>query len=210
MITSLINHRYEEKTGGEFITDEAIVHHSSKLSVLDSMLATWIPDGHRVLIFVQFVEVCLKGLLRYDYYYWNHGWYRSRYWYDKLVNMNNIITNHHNQTLHILEDYCNYRGYDYCSIHGTTTHQEREDAIHTFNHTPSIPVFLLTTRSGGLGINLSSSDTVVLYDSDWVGMAMADSDDYEDEHEDDYQNPQMDIQAMDRAHRLGQKRNVAM
>ena len=79
MITSLINHRYEEKTGGEFITDEAIVHHSSKLSVLDSMLATWIPDGHRVLIFVQFVEVCLKGLLRYDYYYWNHGWYRSRY-----------------------------------------------------------------------------------------------------------------------------------
>ena len=88
--------------------------------------------------------------------------------------------------MHILEDYCNYRGYDYCSIHGTTTHQEREDAIHTFNHTPSIPVFLLTTRSGGLGINLSSSDTVVLYDSDWVGMAMTDSDDYEDEHEDDY------------------------
>lgn len=56
----LVIYSYEEKVGGEFITDETIVQHSSKLSVLDSMLATWIPDGHRVLIFVQFVEVCLK------------------------------------------------------------------------------------------------------------------------------------------------------
>ena len=67
-----------------------------------------------------------------------------------------------------MEDYCNLRGYQYCNIDGTTIQQERETAIHTFNHNPSIPVFLLTTRSGGLGINLSSSDTVVLYDSDWV------------------------------------------
>ncbi len=49
-------------------------------------------------------------------------------------------------------------------------------------------VFLLSTRAGGLGINLTAADTVVIYDSDW--------------------NPQMDLQAMDRAHRIGQKNMV--
>ena len=49
-------------------------------------------------------------------------------------------------------------------------------------------VFLLSTRAGGLGINLTAADTVIIYDSDW--------------------NPQMDLQAMDRAHRIGQKKPV--
>ena len=61
-----------------------------------------------------------------------------------------------------------YRQYKYCYIHGTTTQEERDTSIRSFNSDPSIPVFLLTTRSGGLGINLSTADTVVLYDSDWV------------------------------------------
>lgn len=65
-----------------------------------------------------------------------------------------------------------YREYQYCCIHGTTTQEERDESIHSFNNNPSIPVFLLTTRSGGLGINLSSADTVVLYDSDWVSEYM--------------------------------------
>lgn len=51
---------------------------------------------------------------------------------------------------------------------GCSTREERETAIASFCSNPSIPVFLLTTRSGGLGINLSAADTVVLYDSDWV------------------------------------------
>ena len=61
-----------------------------------------------------------------------------------------------------------YRKFKYCYIHGATTQEERDVAIRSFNQDPSIPVFILTTRSGGLGINLSSADTVVLYDSDWV------------------------------------------
>jgi helicase SWR1 len=51
---------------------------------------------------------------------------------------------------------------------GCSTREERETAIASFCGDASIPVFLLTTRSGGLGINLSAADTVVLYDSDWV------------------------------------------
>ena len=61
-----------------------------------------------------------------------------------------------------------YSQYKYCYIPGTTTQEERDASIHSFNSDSSIPVFLLTTRSGGLGINLSTADTVVLYDSDWV------------------------------------------
>ena len=57
---SLVINSYEEKVGGEFVTDDTIIQHSSKLSVLDSMLAMWIPVGHRVLVFVQFVEVRLR------------------------------------------------------------------------------------------------------------------------------------------------------
>lgn len=70
------------------------------------------------------------------------------------------------------EDYCLFRRWDYCSIHGTTPQQAREDAIQRFNADASVPVFLLTTRSGGLGINLSAADTVVLYDSDWVRVVL--------------------------------------
>ena len=64
----------------------------------------------------------------------------------------------------------------------------RFDVVHKFNADPSIDVLLLTTHVGGLGLNLTSADTVVFLEHDW--------------------NPQKDLQAMDRAHRLGQKRTV--
>lgn len=60
--------------------------------------------------------------------------------------------------------------------------------MEKFNHDPSIFCFILSTRSGGLGINLTGADTVIFYDSDW--------------------NPAMDAQAQDRAHRIGQTREV--
>jgi SWI/SNF-related matrix-associated actin-dependent regulator of chromatin subfamily A member 5 len=91
--------------------------------------------------------------------------------------------------LDVLEDYMHWRGYQYCRIDGNTQGDEREASIEAFNapHSEKF-VFLLSTRAGGLGINLATADTVVLYDSDW--------------------NPQMDLQAMDRAHRIGQTKEV--
>lgn len=65
---------------------------------------------------------------------------------------------------------------------------DRQAAIDSFNGDPSIFVFLLSTRAGGLGINLTAADTVILFDSDW--------------------NPHQDTQAQDRCHRFGQKRPV--
>ena len=60
--------------------------------------------------------------------------------------------------------------------------------MHDFNNTDKYQIFMLSTRAGGLGINLTGADTVIIYDIDW--------------------NPQNDIQAMDRAYRIGQTRNV--
>ncbi|EDO17896.1 hypothetical protein Kpol_1010p11, partial [Vanderwaltozyma polyspora DSM 70294] len=100
-----------------------------------------------------------------------------------------LIFSQMSRLLDILEDYCYFRGYNYCRIDGSTSHEERIEAIDEYNEPDSDKfVFLLTTRAGGLGINLVTADTVVLYDSDW--------------------NPQADLQAMDRAHRIGQKKQV--
>jgi SWI/SNF-related matrix-associated actin-dependent regulator of chromatin subfamily A member 5 len=91
--------------------------------------------------------------------------------------------------LDILEDYCNYRMYQYCRIDGSTDMNSRDSQIEQFMAEDSSKyIFLLSTRAGGLGINLTAADTVVIYDSDF--------------------NPQMDLQAMDRAHRIGQKNMV--
>ncbi|CAN6629925.1 ISWI chromatin-remodeling complex ATPase Isw2p [Trichomonascus vanleenenianus] len=100
-----------------------------------------------------------------------------------------LIFSQMSRMLDILEDYCLFRGYKYCRIDGQTAHEDRISAIDEYNKPGSEKfVFLLTTRAGGLGINLTTADTVVLYDSDW--------------------NPQADLQAMDRAHRIGQTKQV--
>ena len=91
--------------------------------------------------------------------------------------------------LDILEDYCLFRGYNYCRIDGNTSGEDREAQIDAYNAEGSDKfIFLLSTRAGGLGLNLQKANWVVLFDSDW--------------------NPQVDIQAMDRAHRIGQKKEV--
>lgn len=100
-----------------------------------------------------------------------------------------LIFSQMSQMLDILEDYAIYRGFTYCRIDGKTASCDRTSAIESFNAPNSDKfLFLLTTRAGGLGINLYTADTVILFDSDW--------------------NPQADLQAQDRAHRIGQKKQV--
>ncbi|KAJ8101937.1 SNF2 family N-terminal domain-containing protein [Lipomyces tetrasporus] len=102
-----------------------------------------------------------------------------------------LIFSQMSRVLDILEDYCLFREYEYCRIDGSTAHEDRITAIDEYNKPGSEKfIFLLTTRAGGLGINLTTADTVVLYDSDW--------------------NPQADLQAMDRAHRIGQTKQVVV
>jgi len=90
-----------------------------------------------------------------------------------------------------LEDFCAMRQHRYLRLDGSTHSVERQMNIDRFNVTGSdVFIFLLSTRAGGLGINLATADTVILFDSDW--------------------NPQRDLQAMDRAHRLGQTKQVTV
>lgn len=90
----------------------------------------------------------------------------------------------------LMEEYLTYRNYKYLRLDGSTSIENRRDRVQEFQSNPEIFVFLLSTRAGGLGINLTAADTVIFYDSDW--------------------NPTIDAQAMDRAHRLGQTRQVTV
>lgn len=70
--------------------------------------------------------------------------------------------------LDILEDYLTYKNYKYNRIDGDTSMESRDEQIESFTQKNSEQqVFLLSTRAGGLGINLMTADTVVLFDSDW-------------------------------------------
>lgn len=91
--------------------------------------------------------------------------------------------------LDIMQKYLDYVRITYLRLDGATSADKREQYTALFN-APNSPydIFLLSTRAGGLGLNLQSADTVIIFDSDW--------------------NPQMDLQAQDRAHRIGQKNEV--
>ncbi|RKO92339.1 SNF2 family N-terminal domain-containing protein [Blyttiomyces helicus] len=100
--------------------------------------------------------------------------------------------------MNIFEDYLNLRGWRYLRLDGQTKSEDRTDMLHQFNGKNAageplgfddLPfIFLLSTRAGGLGLNLQTADTVIIFDSDW--------------------NPHQDLQAQDRAHRIGQTKEV--
>ncbi|KAL3239672.1 chromatin-remodeling protein SWR1 [Nakaseomyces bracarensis] len=92
------------------------------------------------------------------------------------------------KVLDILEQFLNYHGYLYMRLDGATKIEDRQILTERFNTDPKVTVFILSSRSGGLGINLTGADTVIFYDSDW--------------------NPAMDKQCQDRCHRIGQTRDV--
>ncbi|KAI9818553.1 MAG: hypothetical protein M1827_000612 [Pycnora praestabilis] len=91
--------------------------------------------------------------------------------------------------MNIMEDFLRLRGLTYLRLDGSTKSDDRSELLKLFN-APDSPYFcfLLSTRAGGLGLNLQTADTVIIYDSDW--------------------NPHQDLQAQDRAHRIGQKNEV--
>jgi len=100
-----------------------------------------------------------------------------------------VIFSQFTSMLDILEDYCVMRGWKFARFDGSTPRAQRNYLINQFNAPGSeYFIFLMSTRSGSLGINLQTADTCILYDSDW--------------------NPQPDIQAMARVHRIGQKKIV--
>lgn len=91
--------------------------------------------------------------------------------------------------LDILQDWTTQlRDWNCCRIDGAISQTDRHEQIKAFNTSPDHKIFLLSTRAGGQGINLVAADTVILFDSDW--------------------NPQQDLQAQDRAHRIGQTKPV--
>ena len=93
--------------------------------------------------------------------------------------------------LDILSEFLRLRGYAFARLDGSTNRVQRTVDMLTFNRQGSpLFIFLLSTRAGGLGVNLQSADTCILYDSDW--------------------NPQVDAQAMARVHRIGQTKPVAV
>jgi hypothetical protein len=123
---------------------------SGKLVLLDKLLPKLRRDGHRVLIFSQFVIM-----------------------------------------LDILNDYLTYYGFKFERLDGSVSAKARQQSIDRFsNPTSDAFIFLLSTRAGGVGINLTAADRVIIFDSDW--------------------NPQNDVQAMARCHRIGQKRMVTV
>ncbi|XP_008115961.2 DNA excision repair protein ERCC-6 [Anolis carolinensis] len=94
------------------------------------------------------------------------------------------------QMLHIIEAFLKQRSYSYVKMDGTTTVASRQPLISRFNEDTSIFIFLLTTRVGGLGVNLTGADRVIIYDPDW--------------------NPSTDTQARERAWRIGQTKEVTV
>ena len=125
-----------------------LIEGSGKLAVLDKMLHRLKDQGHRVLIYSQFVKV-----------------------------------------IDVLHEYMTLRKWTFERFDGSHSHLMRAASVERFNAKNSASfAFLLSTRSGGQGINLATADTVIIYDSDW--------------------NPQNDLQAFARAHRIGQMRSV--
>ncbi|XP_022083274.1 DNA helicase INO80-like isoform X2 [Acanthaster planci] len=101
-----------------------------------------------------------------------------------------LIYSQMTRMIDLLEEFMWHRKHTYMRLDGSSKISDRRDMVADFQSRSDIFVFLLSTRAGGLGINLTAADTVIFYDSDW--------------------NPTVDQQAMDRAHRLGQTKQVTV
>lgn len=118
---------------------------SGKFDAFKDMVTDIVEEGHRVLVFSQFVQM-----------------------------------------LHIIRSWLQISGMPFCYLDGTS--KDRFDQVDRFNNTPDIPIFLISLKAGGTGLNLTSADYVIHYDPWW--------------------NPAVENQATDRTHRIGQTRQV--
>ncbi|KAH9310964.1 hypothetical protein KI387_025999 [Taxus chinensis] len=125
------------------------VRHCGKMRALEKLMASWLLQGDKVLLFSCSVRM-----------------------------------------LDILEKFLIRKGYCFSRLDGSTPMSSRQSLVDNFNSSPSKQVFLISTRAGGLGLNLVSANRVVIFDPNW--------------------NPSMDLQAQDRSFRYGQKRHVTV
>ncbi|CAM6068482.1 unnamed protein product [Sphagnum tenellum] len=123
--------------------------HCGKMQTLEILLADWLRQGDKVLLFSYSVKM-----------------------------------------LDILDRFMIRKGYCFCRLDGSTPMGLRQSLVDEFNHSPSKQVFLISTRAGGLGLNLVSANRVVIFDPNW--------------------NPAQDLQAQDRSFRFGQQRHVTV
>lgn len=106
----------------------------------------------------------------------------------KSKNQKVLVFTQMSKMLNILESFLCFHGHSYLRLDGTTKIEERQYLMEKFNTDPKVFCFILSTRSGGVGVNLTGASAVIFYDSDW--------------------NPAMDAQAQDRCHRIGQTKDV--
>lgn len=143
-----LSEKYPSITNMVKIPDNIVVS-SGKFKFLDGLLPKLKEEGHRVLIFSQFVMM-----------------------------------------LDVIEKYLNIRGHQFVRLDGSTAVTDRQDLIEEYTANPEIFIFLLSTKAGGLGINLTSADRAIIHDIDF--------------------NPYNDKQAEDRCHRIGQEKEVVI
>ncbi|XP_050422479.1 lymphoid-specific helicase-like isoform X2 [Adelges cooleyi] len=108
----------------------------------------------------------------------------------KLLGHKVLLFSTMTQLLDVIEEFMIYRSHKYTRLDGTMQIEGRVEAMRIFNTDPEYFIMLISTRAGGLGLNLTSADTVIIFDSDW--------------------NPQVDLQAQDRCHRMGQEKPVVV
>jgi SNF2 family DNA or RNA helicase len=149
-------------------------------------------------ILMQLRKICNHPYLFVDTYYFNEDLFRTSGKFElldrvlpklKQAGHRVLMFSQMTKTCDILEDYFRWRQYAHLRLDGGVAQTIREQDMFKYN-APDSPyfIFLLSTRAGGLGLNLATADTVIIFDSDW--------------------NPQMDEQASARAHRIGQKNEV--
>ncbi|KAL4063586.1 P-loop containing nucleoside triphosphate hydrolase protein [Scleroderma yunnanense] len=167
-LRKVCDHPYllQDASPSPYVIGEHIVASSSKFIVIDKILSDVLPKGERVLIF----SVSTTSSLPY-------------------VGANSLQSNGRGMMLDILEDFMELRSIPYGRLDGSTSRPRRTLDIKLFQQEKSpFQVFLISTKAGGLGINLTRASTVIMCDSDW--------------------NPQNDLQAIARAHRIGQTKTV--